>query len=61
MINLQEDLNDEELEELLNFGDLNKDGEIDHKEFVRMMMAKKEDYYKIGSVDVKKIEQACKE
>jgi Ca2+-binding EF-hand superfamily protein len=55
MENLQENLNDEEVEELLNFGDLDRNGEIDHKEFVKMMMAKRGDYFKT-KVDVKKIE-----
>tara|TARA_B110000285_G_C14482228_1_gene320242 strand:- start:236 stop:379 length:144 start_codon:yes stop_codon:yes gene_type:complete len=45
MINLEENLNDEQLDELLSFGDIDQNGEIDHKEFVRMMMGKRENNY----------------
>ena len=60
MINLEENLNDEQLDELLNFGDVDQNGEIDHKEFVRMMLGKRENNYepKIEeeNVNIKNIE-----
>ena len=39
MMNLGEQLTEEELEQMIRVADLDKDGQVNYEEFVRMMLA----------------------